>query len=183
MFNPFKSFKERREHKKNLRRLAKISSAFSLMERLSKSGLIHWDRRHRRLFIAEPLAIVMLAKGAQSWTNFLNNVYQYVVYIHMSELWQNQLTKRQTRAVADARRTRTSLSADEIQRIRRAAMSDLSDEDVSIPQVEAFEFYVVADNKGANPETTFCGTYDPDSDYLDIVLWEDVQAAVSAYHK
>ena len=98
-------------------------------------------------------------------------MYLFITERSIQDAWQNLIVVRQGRAVAEAKKTRPSLSAADIQRIRRTVLAELVEEDVPLPKIQAFEFFVVGDSADKNPETTLCGTYDPDTDMFDIVTW------------
>ncbi len=174
----FKGFRARRENKRSLFRLGEISSLFATIERLAEKGLIHWDRRRRRLFIAESLAVLMLARGAEGWSAFLNNVYLWLVHADLANQWHSVVVKRQGRAVAEARKARPDLSAADVRRIRHEVEASLAETDVPLPTIKEFEFYVLTNASERSADNVLCGVYNPDTDALDLVLWDDVKRAV-----
>ncbi len=175
MLNPFAYIQKKRAQKEQLARLSTISTTFGNIEKLIKSNLLHWDRRHRRLFIAEPLAMFFIARGAEQWSNFLNNVYQYVAYLHLNDKWNSVFVQRSNKAIAEAKRKTPTLTKDDILRIRRATRSELAETDVKTPEISAFDFFVVKDSKDAKAQTTLVGTFDPASQLFNIVPWDDIQ--------
>ena len=86
--NIFKYFsKERREQRRKLKQLSQLSSVFTTISKLETTGLLVWIAKDRRLFIAQSLATLMLARGAEAWTAFVQNVYLYHYYNLCQEAW------------------------------------------------------------------------------------------------
>ena len=68
----FSFFKKRKRERTALASLQTYASAFAYLNTLRDSGLLLWQERNRRLFIMQPLAIIMM-RNADSWRNFLTN--------------------------------------------------------------------------------------------------------------
>lgn len=179
--NLFGNIRARRAAKKQLRRLGSLSSAFATIARLEKSGLINWERRNRRLFIAEPLGTLMLARGAEAWGAFLNNIYLYLVYRHAQEHWDSICVRRQGAAVAAAKEKNggVPLSREEIRLIRQRVARELAESEVQPGPIKEFEFYVLSSRAASDPEASLCGVYDPDTRALELVGWDELRSAVS----
>ena len=69
----------------------------------------------------------------------------------------------------------SSLSRDDIDRIRRARRAEIAQGDMSAPKVQPFEFFCVRDTKDKEAQVVFVGHFDPDTDQIDMATWEDVQ--------
>ena len=93
--------KKRREQRRKLKELKQFSSTFSTLDRLEQSGLLTFDSKSRRLFIAQSLAVLMM-KDAQSWVNFITNVYQWLYYQQAQEAWNAHFLKEELAAVRKA---------------------------------------------------------------------------------
>lgn len=178
MKNYFKLYKERRARKKQLKRLAQFSRIFGMMEKLEKSGYFHWDSRHSRLCISETFADVMMSRGAEPWASFLNNLYLYASYNCASEQWHQKLVAKQGKAIAEAKKLRPMLSADEIQSIRSAVAAELTETDVKPQPVKQMQFFVISDSADMKGAALLCGTYNPATDTLDVVPWRQVQSFI-----
>ena len=89
--NIFAKIREKRAQKAQLRRFGQFANVFASLQRLEKSGLLAWEAKSRRLFIAQPLAVVMLAQGYDRWRNFLNNVFLYHMYNLQNRQWQDHI--------------------------------------------------------------------------------------------
>ncbi len=93
--------KKRREQRRKLRELRAFSSTFSTLDRLEQSGLLVWDQKQRRLFINQSLAVLMM-RDAESWVNFVTNVYQWLYYQQAQEAWNAHFLKEELAAVRKA---------------------------------------------------------------------------------
>ncbi len=172
MKNLFKSVKTRKRNKAQLQRLSMISGVFKIIKNLEDAELLSWIERRRQLFIQRSLAIVILAQGKDAWHNFLNNLYLYTVLQLQSRAWDALLIKEQGKAIADERKRHTgSLTSAEIREIRSRVRRALDPEAIQPPRIEQFEFMVVDES---DKEIVLCGVYDPETEQLDMALWEDL---------
>ena len=69
----------------------------------------------------------------------------------------------------------SSLSREDIDRIRRARRAEIAQSDMPAPKVQPFEFFCVRDTKDVQAQVVFVGHFDPDTDQIDMATWEDVQ--------
>ena len=198
--NIFQKWRARRTNKAQLQRLHTFASTFASMQRLEKGGLLTWEEKTRRLFIAQPLAIVMLAQGYDRWRNFLNTVFLY----HMSNLqnkqWQDYVLDEQAKAVRQRRSEVTILTKAETERIRRTVRDNIPADAVPLLPIKPFEFFILAETvapaaaapsspadtvsagsaSGEIPaipraEITWVGEYDPDTAVLDMAEWSTIK--------
>ena len=102
--NPFSYFsKQRRQQRRKLKDLKAFADRFSTLDRLEQSGLLVWDQKQRRLFISQSLALLMM-KDAESWVNFVTNVFQWLYYQQAQEAWNAHFLKEELAAVRRAAR-------------------------------------------------------------------------------
>ena len=170
------------------------------MQRLEKGGLLTWEEKTRRLFIAQPLAIVMLAQGYDRWRNFLNNVFLYHMYNLQNKQWQDYVLDEQAKAVRQRRSEVTILTKAETERIRRTVRDNIPADAVPLLPIKPFEFFIIAETaapaaaaqsspadtvsagsaSGEIPaipraEITWVGEYDPDTATLDMAEWSTIK--------
>ena len=103
--NIFKKWREYRAAKRKKKELRQTSRVFGHIEQLTKSHMLIWELKDRRLFIAQPLAMVMLSRGAEAWRNFLNNVYLYHVFCLQQQQWDQYVLDLQHCRQCQWRRT------------------------------------------------------------------------------
>lgn len=204
--NPFTYFsKKRREQRKKLKELRQFSSVFTTLDRLEQSGLLTFDAKSRRLFIAQSLSLMMM-KDAQSWVNFIQNVYLWLYYQQAQQAWNDHMLREELAAVrrasrepagtvpavgsdADGKRTteglspsgspaleeRIPLSRADVERIRLAARQQVAESDVEPPKVEPFEMFIVEDTVDAKPKIIAVGYFDPETNAQELAPWSEVQ--------
>ena len=183
--NIFKKWREYRAAKRKKKELRQTSRVFGHIEQLTKSHMLIWELKDRRLFIAQPLAMVMLSRGTEAWRNFLNNVYLYHVFCLQQQQWDQYVLDLQRKAVAERVASGIKVKPGELDRIRRAVRDGINKDGVSLPPIEAFDFYIIADNASgdAQAEITFVGEYNPETRLFDMASWEEVKAAVQEAKK
>ena len=185
--------KKRREQRKKLKELKQFSSTFSTLDRLEQSGLLVWDQKQRRLFISQSLAVLMM-KDAESWVNFVTNVYQWLYYQQAQEAWNAHFLKEELRAVREASTavqttptppnsggetdTRVQLSRADIERIRLAARQQVAESDIEPPKIEPFEFFIVQDTTDAAAKLIAVGWFDPEKNDMELAPWSEVEPLI-----
>lgn len=176
----FKKIQSRRADRKNRARLQELSKAFATFDNFVQSNLLYWDPRNRRLFIAEPLAIVYIGQGLKAWRNFLNNVFLWETNKLQQSQWQEYIMSAQAKAVRERRATGYHPNKAEVERIRRAVSDNISSTSVELPPIKPFEFFIIWDsvNDPKRKDILWVGQYDPDTQAVDMAEWSDVQAAV-----
>ena len=177
MFKFFKYFsKEKRQQRRKLKELSNLSSVFSTISKLETTGLLVWSQKDRRLFIAQSLASLMLAKGAEAWTSFVQNIYLYHYFNQCSEAWQQYIQKEELAAVRKASEgSNPPLTRSDAERIRLAARQRIMESDVQPPQVQLFEFFIIRDSEQAKPDLIAVGYFDPQTSAMEIAPWSEVQ--------
>ena len=176
--NPFTYFsKKRREQRKKLKELRQFSSVFTTLDRLEQSGLLTFDAKSRRLFIAQSLAVLMM-KDAESWVNFVTNVFQWLYYQQAQEAWSAHFLKEELSAVRKASVGEThetvQLSRADVERIRLAARQQVAESDIEPPKVEPFEFFIVQDTTDAAAKLIAVGYFDPETNAQELAPWSEV---------
>ena len=207
--NPFSYFsKKRREQRKKLKELRQFSSVFTTLDRLEQSGLLTFDAKSRRLFIAQSLALLMM-RDAESWVNFVQNVYLWLTYQECQRLWSEHFLKEELASVrrasrepvgtvpavgsdADGKRTaeglspsgspaleeRNPLSRADVERIRLAARQQVAESDIEPPKVEPFEMFIVEDTVDAKPKIIAVGYFDPETNAQELAPWSEVEPLI-----
>jgi hypothetical protein len=206
MKNPIKQWLQRRQQKKaskqNLRWLQSVAQQHQWLDQLRTAGLLQWDVVQRRLFIEADLAVLFL-QDAQRWTAFIHNTYQWLYYLESQSAVEDYFHQQELKAVRDAMAAaesgtvpaaakgeadsteglspKSKLTRADIDRIRRNRRAEIMQQDVPVPQVEPFEFFIV---RADAPDTTAAqqatgrliavGHYDPANDDIDIASWDDV---------
>ncbi len=170
--------KQRREQRKKLRELKAFASRFSTLDRLEQSGLLTFDSKSRRLFIAQSLAVLMM-KDAESWVAFINNAYQWIYYQQAQEAWNGHFLKEELAAVRRAsvgeNHETVQLSRADVERIRLAARQQVAESDMEPPKVEPFEMFIVEDTVDAKPKIIAVGYFNPETNEIEIAPWSEVE--------
>lgn len=182
--NIFSFFKRRKRERTALASLQTYASAFAYLNTLRDSGLLLWQERNRRLFIMQPLAIIMM-RNAESWRNFLTNCYLWQSYNLMLEAHEHTITRLEGEALRKAKRQYAVLTKADAERIRRSVREQYEASNTPA-KIEPFEFYVIADNPHPLPRTeeqdaeqrgdiTLVGYFDPDTQQLEQVPWKELR--------
>ncbi len=170
--------KKRREQRRKLKELKQFSSTFSTLDRLEQSGLLVWDQKQRRLFISQSLAVLMM-RNAESWVNFITNVYQWLYYQQAQEAWNAHFLKEELAAVrkasVDDNHKTVQLSRADVERIRIAARQQVAESDIEPPKVEPFEMFIVEDTVDAKPKIIAVGYFNPETNDMELAPWSEVE--------
>ena len=170
--------KKRREQRRKLKELKQFSSTFSTLDRMEQSGLLTFDSKSRRLFIAQSLAILMM-KDAESWVNFITNVYQWLYYQQAQEAWNAHFLKEELAAVRKAsvgdNHETVQLSRADVERIRLAARQQVAESDIEPPKIEPFEFFIVQDTTDAAAKLIAVGYFNPETNDMELAPWSEIQ--------
>lgn len=180
--NIFRYFsKERRAQRKKLKELSRLSNVFATISKLETSGLLVWSEKDRRLFIAQSLATLMLAKGAEAWTAFINNIYFCIYYQQCSDSWQQYIQQQELAAIRRASEgAHPPLTRSDADRIRTAARQRILQSDVEPPKVQPFEFFIVRESEQAKPDLIAVGYFDPETGDQELAPWDEVEPLVRA---
>ena len=190
MRNPIKRFLTWRRTRKNVKQLEVIKDTFGALEKAERGGLIWFDQKNRRLFIEEPLAMLMMT-SARMWQNFLQNCFTWLYWRQCSEAWDNFILKEEMKAVRRTKKKTPVLTKRDVERIRYARRQEIAQGDMEPPRVEPFEFFVVraaitsqqtgqGDKAAQVPggKIMAVGNYNPETEQVEMASWEDVKGFV-----
>ena len=176
----------RRQNKRKLKEMAATASVFATLRKLEDGGMIHWDAKLRRMFIEQPLAVLMM-KDADHWFHFIQNLYLYTYYNQCQQAWADYLLREELAAVRSAqigsdkaKRSALPLGSSEkggvqplsrydVERIRRQRRDEIVQSDMPAPKVEGFEFFLVSD-----AQLIAVGYYNPDTDGIEMAPWDEI---------
>ena len=183
----FKKWRERREQRRKLRELSELQRVFGTLKRLENCGMIAFDQKQRRLFIEQPVAVLMM-RNAASWLAFLQNTFRWLYYRQCQEAWDTFFKREELTAVRRAKRKYAMMTRNDVERVRRARRDEIAFGDVEPPKVEPFEFFVIREvaaqeRSDADPhalaipagEIMVVGWYDGETEQVEMAPWEDVK--------
>lgn len=194
IMNIFRSRKKRRAIKEQ-KELANICRNFKTLEQLQRNGLLLWDLSQRRLYLEQPIAILMM-KNEKTWSTFLQNCFYWIYYNECLGAMEGLMLDEELKAVRKAKKICNTLTMRDINRIKTAKRNEIAFEDFEkhAPEVKPFEFFVIRENSESVPrsknkggtdeknenivaggELLCVGQYDPEAENFDIALWSDVQ--------
>lgn len=206
MFNIISKWREHRQQKRKQRETQQTLQTWALLEKLFDAGQISFDRKAHRLFITQPVASLLMSKGADAWVQSVHNIYNYVHFLQTQQAWEDYMQKEELAAVRDAMKrpapngssTATipdgspsgkpssiihqpsSISRADIDRIRLARRQQIAFSDMEPPKVEPFEFFIIPLTTEAKVEPLAVGYYDPNTAQMDVATWDDVKQLLKA---
>ena len=198
--NILSKWRERRQQKKALKAQQQTLQTWALLEKLFDAGQISFDRKAHRLFITQPVASLLMSKGADAWVQSVHNIYNYVHFLQTQQAWDEYMQKEELAAVRDAmqalgdgssrdsershkNRPLGELSRSDIDRIRLARRQQIAFSDMEPPKVEPFEFFIIPLSTEAKVEPIAVGYYDPNTGEMDVATWDDVSNLLKANAK
>lgn len=178
MKNPIKRFLERRQEKKHQRELLQTLRTWRWMEKVFESGQLSFDYEHHRLFITQPMAVLLMANGAEGWMNSIREIYRYAHWRQTQRAWEEFMQKEEMAAVrkAMAARNDVKLSRGDIDRIRTSRRMEIAQDDMDLPKMAPFEFFIIPNNTEAAVEPIAVGHFDPETEEMEIAQWSEVKA-------
>ena len=198
--NILKKWRERRQQKRKQRETQQTLQMWALLEKLFDAGQISFDHKAHRLFITQPVASLLMSKGADAWVQSVHNIYNYVHFLQTQQAWDEYMQKEELAAVRDAmqalgdgssrdsershkNRPLGELSRSDIDRIRLARRQQIAFSDMEPPKVEPFEFFIIPLSTEAKVEPIAVGYYDPNTGEMDVATWDDVSNLLKANAK
>jgi len=193
--NILKKWRERRQQKRKQRETQQTLQMWALLEKLFDAGQISFDRKAHRLFITQPVASLLMSKGADAWVQSVHNIYNYVHFLQTQQAWDEYMQKEELKAVRDAMQAAkehqpssvshqpSSISRSDIDRIRLARRQQIAFSDMKPPKVEPFEFFIIPLSTDAKVEPLAVGYYDPNTAQMDVATWDDVKALLKDGHQ
>lgn len=152
---------------------------FRFYDRAEQGNLVYFEPKDRRLFISEPLAMVMM-RDAESWTNFLRGIHLWQYERQCARAWEKYMLNEELAAVREASKHSIAIPRAEIDRIRRARRNEIALSDMEPPAVAAYEYFIVRDTTEAESTILAVGHYDPDGDFVEMATWDEVRQFLSA---
>ena len=193
--NILKKWRERRQQKRKQRETQQTLQTWALLEKLFDAGQISFDRKAHRLFITQPVASLLMAKGADAWVQSVHNIYNYVHFLQTQQAWDEYMQREEMKAVRDAMQAAkehqpsavshqpSSLTRQDIDRIRLARRQQIAFSDMEPPKVEPFEFFIIPLTTEAKVEPLAVGYYDPNTGQMDVATWDDVKTLLKDGHQ
>ena len=187
-FSLFTSLLHRRQQKRKQRETQQTLQMWALLEKLFDAGQISFDRKAHRLFITQPVASLLMSRGADAWVQSVHNIYNYVHFLQTQQAWEEYMQREELAAVRDAMQATkehqpsdishqtSSLSRSDIDRIRLARRHQIAFSDMEPPKVEPFEFFIIPLSTEAKVEPLAVGYYDPNTGEMDVAPWDEVQS-------
>ena len=181
--NILKKWRERRQQKRKQRETQQTLQMWALLEKLFDAGQISFDRKAHRLFITQPVASLLMSRGADGWINSIHAIYQYTYLRQSQQAWEDYLQQEELEAVRDAMKGGGSLSRTDIDRIRLARRQQIALSDMEPPKVEPFEFFIIPLSTEAKVEPLAVCYYDPNTGEMDVATWDDVAQLLKDGHQ
>ena len=100
--NILKKWRERRQQKKALKAQQQTLQMWAWLEKLFDAGQISFDRKAHRLFITQPVASLLMSRGADAWVQSVHNIYNYVHFLQTQQAWDEYMQREELAAVRDA---------------------------------------------------------------------------------
>ena len=185
-FSLFTRWRNRRQRNRKQRETQQTLQMWALLEKLFDAGQISFDRKAHRLFITQPVASLLMSRGADAWVQSVHNIYNYVHFLQTQQAWDEYMQREELAAVRDAISRPSlaqggdgggsSLSRSDIDRIRLARRHQIAFSDMEPPKVEPFEFFIIPLSTEAKVEPLAVGYYDPNTGEMDVAPWDEVQS-------
>ena len=197
-FSLFTSLRNRRQRKRKQRETQQTLQMWALLEKLFDAGQISFDHKAHRLFITQPVASLLMSRGADAWVQSVHNIYNYVHFLQTQQAWDEYMQREElaavrdamqatkehqpipadapTRSLSDISHQTSSLSRSDIDRIRLARRQQIAFSDMEPPKVEPFEFFIIPLSTEAKVEPLAVGYYDPNTGEMDVAPWDEVQS-------
>ena len=195
MVNFITRLRNRRQQKKAQKQQRKLLQTWSWLEQVFQSGMLSFDNKTHRLFITQPVASLLMSRGADAWVQSVHNIYNYVHFLQTQQAWDEYMQKEEMKAVREAMQAAkehqpsavshhpSSISRSDIDRIRLARRQQIAFSDMEPPKVEPFEFFIIPLSTEAKVEPLAVGYYDPNTGEMDVATWDDVAQLLKDGHQ
>lgn len=180
MRNPIKWWKERRAQKRKLRETRDTLQMWAWLEKIFASGMLSFDYKANRLFMTQPMALLLMAGGADGWVRAVDNIYQYAHWLQTQHEWEQFMRKEELAAVRKALKDDPKMQREDVERVKRACRQDIAMSDLPEPKTEPFEFFIIQDSVEAKVEPLAVGYYDPATGQMDVATWDEVRDLLAA---
>ena len=175
--NLWKRWQEHRKKKRLQKDQFNLLQTWAWLESIFESGMLSFDEKEHRLFILQPMAVLLMAKGADGWVNSIHSIYQYLHWRQTQKEWEKFFQKEEFAAVRMALNgpSGDKLKREDIERIKRSRRAEIVSSDMEAPKVEPFEFFIIPDSTEAKVEPVGIGYYDPNTGEMEVATWESVK--------
>lgn len=177
-WNLLSRWKQHRQQKKAQKQQRKLLQTWSWLEQLFQSGMLSFDDKAHRLFIAQPFALLLMANGADGWISSIHAIYQYTYLRQSQQAWEDYLQKEELAAVREALSKNPKLQRTDIDRIKWSRRQQVALSDMEPPKVEPFEFFIIPDSTEAVVEPIAVGSYNPATGQMEVATWDDVKQLI-----
>ena len=135
-----------------------------------------FDDKAHRLFITQPLAVVLMANGADGWVNSIHAIYQYTYWRTSQQAWDDYMHKEEVAAVRKALAKDSKLQRMDIDRIKWSRRQEIALSDMQPPKMEPFEFFIIPNSTEGKVEPLAVGYYDPNTEKMEVATWDEVKS-------
>lgn len=175
-WNLLSKWKEHRKQKKAQKQQRDRLQTWRWLEQLFQSGMLSFDDKAHRLFITQPLSVVLMANGADGWINSIHAIYQYAYWRTSQQAWEDYMHKEEMAAVRKALNEGKELSRDDIDRIKWSRRQEIALSDMQPPKIEPFEFFIIPNSTEGKVEPLAVGYYDPNTEKMEVATWDEVKS-------
>ena len=175
-WNLLSRWKEHRKQKKAQKQQRSLLQTWRWLEKLFQSGMISFDDKAHRLFITQPLAVVLMANGADGWVNSIHAIYQYTYWRTSQQAWDDYMQKEELTAVRKALAQDAKLQRMDIDRIKWSRRQEIALSDMQPPKMEPFEFFIIPNSTESKVEPLAVGYYDPNTEKMEVATWDEVKS-------
>ena len=175
-WNLLSKWKEHRKQKKAQKQQRSLLQTWQWLEKLFQSGMMSFDDKAHRLFITQPLAVVLMANGADGWVNSIHAIYQYTYWRTSQQAWDDYMQKEEVAAVRNALAQDAKLQRMDIDRIKWSRRQEIALSDMQPPKMEPFEFFIIPNSTEGKVEPLAVGYYDPNTEKMEVATWDEVKS-------
>ena len=175
-WNLLSRWKQHRKQKKAQKQQRDRLQTWQWLEQLFQCGMLSFDDKAHRLFIAQPMAVLMLANGADGWVNSVHAIYQYTHWRKAQQSWEEYMQTEELAAVRKALAKNSKLQRMDIDRIKWSRRQEIALSDMQPPKVHPFEFFIIPNSTEAVVEPLAVGLYDPNTEKMEVATWDEVKA-------
>lgn len=175
MWNLFKRKNKQRQQLRNL------SSSFSIINELSRRGLIHWQAKDKALLLEESLATLEMSMGKEVFIHFLNAVTQWQNFQLLQEGYEQKRIETESFAVREAQKDGQHLTDDDITRIRQKAREDMVEIDPeTLGMIYEFDIFILrasspSIDKASEAAGTLLAVGHFDGKQIEMAMYDDVK--------
>lgn len=151
---------------------------FKTIETLEKKGAIIYDGKQGRVFIESYLAYYFFSLREDGFKNFIRNVCLYHSFLGAQMAYDEAVNNHLKDLVREAVGKGEVIDDVKLNRLRLMARDRLQIEEPETFQVKEIEFFIIQ-NDTQSDEVIWVGTYNTDTDIINIASWEQIQRSLS----